>query len=255
MPKNALQFLVGTACFYYIFNTVDVFRVLLGMVALCVTYASVYPFNDIMDLKEDIKNRKHRLKPIARGDMTVEEAASLSFILLAIGLTVSALVSTVFTVLLLLLLIINFMHSSNFIKLRNSSLRSPNMIVMQFVKFATGWFALTSSPVGFPVVLVLCISLIYTYGYLLYKVDIRNRKAIEENGLKFWLIVAVSLVSYLISFILYDFDIPLIITAVAAVPILFIVTKPKKLEKRIDVGITLPPLLFLVFIVACLLRL
>jgi 4-hydroxybenzoate polyprenyltransferase len=255
MPKNALQFLVGAACFYYIFNTIDVFRTLLGMVALCITYASVYPFNDIMDLKEDIKHKKHRLKPIVRGDMTVEEAASLSFILLAVGLTISAVVSTVFTVLLLLLLIINFMHSSNFIKLRNSPLRSPNMILMQFVKFSTGWFALTSSPAGFPFLIIFCLSLVYTYGYLLYKVDIRNRKAIEENGLKFWLIVAVSLATYIVAFLLYDFDVPMIITAAAAFPMLLIITKPRKLEKRIDAGLTLPPLLLLIFVVACLLRL
>ncbi len=255
MPKNALQFLVGAACFYYIHDTINVFNTLVGLVALCVTYAAVYPFNDIMDLEEDIKHKKHRLKPITRGDMTVKEAASLSFILLAVGLTISTIISTTFTALLLVLLMVNFAHSSNFVRLRNSSLRSPNMILMQFVKFSTGWFALTSSPANFPFLIIFCFSVIYTYGYMLYKVDIRNRTAIETNGFKFWAIVAVSLASYLVSFLVYDFKIPMAVTAVCAVPVIWIVTRPEKIKMRIDRGITIPPLLLLIFVVACLLRL
>jgi len=255
LPKNALQFLVGAACFYSVYGTIDVLRSLLGLTALCIAYASIYPFNDIMDREEDVKNGKQRLKPIARGDMTVEEAVSLSFILLAAGLALSALVSTTFMMLILVLLVLNFLHSSTFTRLRNRPIRHPNMVLMQFVKFSTGWFALTCSAAGFPLLLILCVSLIYAYGYMLYKVDIRNAKAVEANGIGLWLVIILSILTYLASFLLYDFKVPMLITTVMVIPAQLLITKPKDNNSRVNRGLAIPPLLFMVFIVACFLGL
>jgi hypothetical protein len=90
-----------------------------------------------------------------------------------------------------------------------------NMTAIEFLKYSSGWFALTSNLSLFPFWLVMCFALIYSGVYLVYKFRFRG-KIIKENRRIIMIIGAASAFSYLASIVLYGFAVPMVVLLAAA---------------------------------------
>ena len=212
LPKNIIQFLLGIVLFWMVFGTLSIATTILAMVGFVLTYSSIYMFNDIIDAKEDKKDpEKKKWKLIASGDLSVEGAMSTYVLLIVSGMLVSLLVSQLFAIMMLVLLFLNFLHSSTYIHLKKSMYKtSANLTLIEFIKYSSGWFALTTNLVLFPFWLVLMLSVAYTISYIVYKFRFTGDK-IRSNKLLFVPLGLVCTASYILAFIVYDFSLALII--------------------------------------------
>lgn len=220
MPKNMIQFASGVVLFWLIIGTLDISAAILAMVAFVVTYSSVYMYNDILDYKVDKKDEeKLKWKLIASGDLSVKKAKYLTIFFVVVGLSISLFVNRWFLLMMITLLFLNFLHSSPKTRFRKSVMKtSINMTVIEFLKYSTGWFALTSNISQFPFWLVLSISFIYTTGYMLYKFRFKGSEIRSKKTL-FWIFGAISGFSYGISIFLYGFPLSLLILITIAASI------------------------------------
>lgn len=217
MPKNAIQFSLGVVFYYLIFGIPDALLVFLAFAGFMLTYSSVYVFNDLMDIEEDKKHpQKLKWKFIANGTVGKESAVSVLFLLMFSGLGLSLLVGKWFAAIMVMLLVLNFLHSSNFTRFKKSKWKTAfNMTAIEFLKYSCGWFALTSNLASFPFWMVLCLAVSYNAGYIIYKFDFRGRM-IRQNRLLFGSMGAVGVGSYAISVLVYDFPLALFMMFVMA---------------------------------------
>ncbi|MFB6215671.1 MAG: hypothetical protein ABEJ72_01685 [Candidatus Aenigmatarchaeota archaeon] len=121
------------------------------------------------------------------------------------------------------------------------------MIFLQFLKFSLGWFLLTSNISRFPFFLLLTFSITYSTIYLYYKnkigVDMRTKRKLTVGFLS-----GVAIISYIISFFIYSFPLPLIV--IFAVGVLTVL-----IHKNTWIDIQLPRIggatisLFFIFVV------
>ena len=218
LPKNTIQFLFGVLLFWLIIGTFEIFVAVLGLVAFAVAYSSVYMYNDIVDHRIDKKDKeKLKWKLIASGDLSVKKAKYLSVALGVTGLSLSFLVNKWFFLIITALLFLNFLHTSPRTRFKSSVTKtSINMTVIEFLKYSTGWFALTSNISFFPILLVFSVSLIYTTGYMLYKFRFKGN-TIRSKKKVFWIFGTLSSVSYVVSIFLYGFPLSMIILITIAV--------------------------------------
>jgi 4-hydroxybenzoate polyprenyltransferase len=218
LPKNTIQFMFGVLLFWLIIGTFQIFVALLGLIAFTVAYSSVYMYNDIVDQKIDKKDReKLKWKLIASGDLSVKKAKYLSVALAFTGLSLSFLVNKWFFLVITALLLLNFLHTSPRTRFKRSVTKtSINMTIIEFLKYSTGWFALTSNISFFPLLLVFSVSLIYTTGYMLYKFRFKGN-TIRSKKKVFWIFGILSSVSYVVSIFLYVFPFSLIFLITIAV--------------------------------------
>jgi len=204
--KNSIQYLITTVLYFIIFGTVSL-NFLLGLIGFLIAYQSVYYFNDLMDYREDKKSEfKKKTKLLARGSIRREIVESYSFLFAIIGLTISFMVNNLFGLLVVICLLLNFLHSSSFIRLKKSNLLLPNLFLIESIKYSLGWFALTSSIAQFPFYLIIFLSLIYLIGYIYWKQNITNFFKSTKTKVLFGL----CFVFYLISFFSYPFKLALL---------------------------------------------
>ena len=155
LPKNVVQYLLGFGLYLLVYCSFDPIKFVLGLAAFIISYSAIYPYNDLMDYKEDRKNvfKKH-YKAIARGDMTQEKAITLAYGLPIIGLLIASFVSRWYMILLIFLLFQNFLHSSpqttKTFKKKNRYM-FINMYLMQAIKFSLGWFTFTTDLTRLPI--------------------------------------------------------------------------------------------------------
>lgn len=207
LTKNLLQYLVGGILYFVLFNNFS-WGFILGLVGFLIAYHSVYQFNDLMDYKEDKKNKfKLKTKSLVRGEISREDVESYSFLFVVIGLCICFFVNRLFGLLVTIILFLNFLHSSSFIKLKKSKLLIPNLFVIEFIKYSLGWFALTSSLLDFPFFLILSFSLVYVIGYIYWKQNIRHFFRSKKT---LWL-ASLASVFYIISLLIYPFKLALLI--------------------------------------------
>ncbi len=63
--KNSLQYSIGSILYFLTFNTFHITKFLLGLIGFVIAYQSVYQYNDLMDYKEDKKDRFRKMfKPL-----------------------------------------------------------------------------------------------------------------------------------------------------------------------------------------------
>lgn len=208
--KSLLQFLIGVSLAYLILGTFEIVEIILGGAAFFLIYSAIYPFNDLMDLEEDKKKNKD-YKALVRGDIEKKESISILFLFLTLGIFFLSFLNRWFIIIISVTLLSNFLHSSIFTRLKEKFyLMIINMTILQFLKFSLGWFLLTTNISSFPLFLLLMFSGVYTLSYLLYKGnfrrDIKFKKKLFMGSLG-----AMVLFFYILSFLFYKFQIPLII--------------------------------------------
>ena len=214
--KNALQYIGGSALYFFIFNEFSVLKFFLGLIGFLIAYHSVYRFNDIMDYKEDRKdNMRKQYKPLVTGKIKINNVVSQMFLFLIIGLPLCFFVSNLFGFLVLVTLFLNFLHSSNLIRLKKSRyLLIPNLFFIESIKYSLGWFSLTFSLERFPYFFMFFLSSSYVVAYFYYKQNVSN----FFGNLKIKILSIISIVFYIVSLFIYPFKIAIILPF----PLLFI---------------------------------
>lgn len=229
--KNLFQFLIGVVLFYLVFDTLNLITTIVGAVAFLSIYSAVYPFNDLMDLEKDKKDGK-KFKALVRGDIEKRDSISILFILLTVGIFFLSFLNKYFIIFVFLMLLTNFLHSSNLTRWKeNLYTLSGNMLILQFLKFSSGWFLLTSNISHFPFFLILTFTGGYTIIYLFYK----NKASWGMNAkerITVGILGSVSLLSYILSFFLYHFQIPLILLLVMGIS-LYMVERKVEIESHL----------------------
>ncbi len=214
IPKNMLQYLLGFALYILVYHSFNPVKLAIGLVSFLVTYSAIYPYNDLMDYKEDRKDKfKKAYKALARGDMSHEEAITLVFGLPIIGMILASFVSSWYMVLLAVLLLLNFLYSAPQIRLKKRMKYAiPSMLLMQLIKFSLGWFTFTTNVTRMPGWVIITFSFGYIFGYVLYKKSLLNmKKSFLENKKILVPISIITLFSFFVSLIIYPYKIPLLL--------------------------------------------
>ena len=120
-------------------NTELLVNALVAFVAFSLSASAVYILNDYKDIKEDRKHPKKKFRPLASGLISKNIALSLMIILLIIGLTLMATISTKALVILSIYVILNIAYS---LKLKRIALLDVTIIAIGFVlRLFVGSFA------------------------------------------------------------------------------------------------------------------
>ena len=209
-PKNIVQFLVGTILFTMLFGWIDIIITLVGLVGFILSYSSVYILNDLRDLEEDRRDQmKIKWKMIANGSLSVRNAVVLYFVFLISGLSVSFLVSPWFFLIMFSLLALNAVYSVFKLK-RWMPAAAVFLILMQFLKFSSGWFVLTTSLNIFPFWLIMMLSLAYTSIFVGYKKKFK-REFLKEQKYLFVVLALLLIFCYGMSIISYSFPLSMVL--------------------------------------------
>ncbi len=228
LVRNSLLYLTGFSLYLLTYGYFNLIKTIIGLLSFIITYNSIYYYNDLMDYESDKKNKfKRKYKALTRGDITINDAITIMFSSIIVGLMLSVFVNQWFTILLLFLLLQNFLHSSPIttrLFKHNRKVMIVNMFLMQFIKISLGWFALTSNTTLMPSWIIATISLAYVWSYFFYKKGIHQIKKTFKQYKKTALFLSITTIaSYFISLIIYPFKIPLI-----ALPIILILLVLKR---------------------------
>jgi len=232
LPKNIIQFFLGFVLYWLTFGPFDVITLGVALSGFLLAYSSVYFFNDIADYREDnLDAEKNEWKLVASGVLSKKAAMAIGIAFMVAGLLTSALVSGWFLNIMAVLIFLNVLHSSPYIKLKKRVIPTTiNMTLIEFLKYSSGWFAFTGDLSRFPFWIIMTFSIVYMSIYLVYKFRFKGR-AIKNNK---WLLASVALFSafsYILSIVLYSFALPLIILlAVSVILIVFSMNMGKKLK-------------------------
>jgi len=201
-----------------IFGIIDPYKLVLAAVGLGLSYSSVYMFNDIMDRDEDAMDpQKRGWKLVANGSLKLEGAVSIYTLLLMAGLIVSFFVNYVFGMMMAALVFLNFLHSAPGIRLKKRKLPTVlNITLIEFIKYSSGWFALTANVAKFPLWLVLMFAVIYSAGYIAYKFRFCGR-TIKDSKPMFVVFGIIVVALFVVSLFSYGFPLALVILLVLSV--------------------------------------
>ncbi len=107
------NFIVFTAIIFSgkLFDLALFFQALIAFFIYCLLSSTSYLLNDIIDYPYDIKHPVKRNRPIASGQISIQHATFLVFILTIISLLISLFVSVPFFFLALLFILLHFFYS------------------------------------------------------------------------------------------------------------------------------------------------
>jgi hypothetical protein len=248
--KNAFQYSIGSVLYFLIFNSFDMYSYILGMIGFLIAYQSVYHHNNLIDYKEDVKDRiRSKIRPLASGETTREYSESLAFILPVIGLTICFFVSPYFGLLTAITLVLNFFHSSAFVKLKRTRLVLPNFFALEFLKFSIGWFALSASISSLPYLFITFLALVYTIGYMFWKQNFKD----FMGSLRFKVIFMAIFAFYFLSLFAYPFKIAMIIPMAALLVTSFCLFKVNNDMRKVIFGVAMNYIFGASFIISALL--
>jgi hypothetical protein len=219
-PRNILQYTLGALLFYLTNNHFSLPLFFLGLAAFLFSYAFVYTLNDLLDYKHDVKNplkRKWKLyikAPLVSGYVSKEKWLCFSVGVFLIGLILASFVNHFFLVLILILIGLNILHSAPKLEVRKRTwVLVPNMILMQLLKWSTGWFAQGVEISSLPIFFLLTISSVYAWSY---KIGVLHggllhlgRRAILNEKSFFIGISTLTLGFFTLSLFLYELTLPL----------------------------------------------
>lgn len=220
LPKNIVQLLLGAVLYAFIFGVINPVQLVLAVIGLSLSYSSVYMFNDIMDREEDAADpQKRGWKHVANGSLRLEGAVSIYALLLMSGLLVSFFVNYVFGAMMVALLFLNFLHSAPGIRLKKRKFPTiANITLIEFIKYSSGWFALTANVTKFPLWLVLMFAVIYSAGYMAYKFKFCGR-TIKDSKPLFVAFGVVVVALFLASLFSYGFPLALVMLLALSVAV------------------------------------
>ncbi len=221
LPKNIIQFFLGFVLYWLVFGAFDPAVLAVALSGFLLSYSSIYFFNDIVDLKEDRKDRdKKEWKLVAGGVLSKKAALAMCLAFMVSGLMLSALVNGWFLNIMATLLFLNFLHSSPYTKIKKRVVPTTiNMTVIEFLKYSCGWFAFTGNLSMFPFWIIMTFSLVYMGIYMVYKFRFRG-SVIKSRK---WLLGSIGLltaVSYGLSMMLYTFALALVILLAASIALI-----------------------------------
>ncbi|MBN2331459.1 MAG: UbiA family prenyltransferase [Candidatus Aenigmarchaeota archaeon] len=250
LPKNVVQFSLGVVIFWLVFGSVDFWAASIALASFLLAYSSVYFFNDITDSEEDRSDSDKRgWKLVANGRLSKRAAGIVGLAFLASGFLLSGFTNGWFILLLGLLIFLNILHSSPYIRLKK---RMPaaavNLTAIEFLKYSSGWFALTSNLAAFPIWLILTFSLIYSAIYLVYKFRFRGNKIISNKSVIIPLGAATAF-CYIVSIVLYGYALPMILLLVMSLALArFSVGKRLKFMNWLLVEFAVLPMIVIAFL-------
>lgn len=244
--RNIFQYSIGASLFFFLTNHFFFMKFFLGMFGLAIAYHSVYLFNDLMDYEQDKRDSlKSEFKPLVLGKVKYETVVSSTLFYLIIGLSLSFLVKASYGILVSSLLLLNFLYSSKLTRLKETKLAVMSIILMQFLKFSSGWVALAPDLHNYPIVFIILMALAYTLFFLYYKQNITNFKDRK--------IVTLSIVSfllYLTSILIYPFKLSLLL--MIPFSLFALIYKNYDTFGRFKLGIRLTPFIYVYFIISIL---
>lgn len=250
LPKNAVQFLLGIVLFWLVFGSFSYVTATVALAAFILAYSSVYFFNDISDCDEDrCDSEKKEWKLVANGKISKRTAGICGLVLLSAGILLAFAINGWFVSLVVALIALNFLHSSHYTRLKRSMpATAANLTGIEFLKYSSGWFALTSDLTRFPFWLVLTFSLVYTIIYLAYKSRFKGKNILTNK----YVIVPLGLISafsYLVSIFLYHFALPMILLlAVSLALAKFSIGKRIRFMSWLWVEFTVLPMIVIAFV-------
>ncbi|NIO44513.1 MAG: hypothetical protein GTN36_03090 [Candidatus Aenigmarchaeota archaeon] len=247
--KNSLQYSIGSILYFLTFNTFHITKFLLGLIGFVIAYQSVYQYNDLMDYKEDKKDRFRKMfKPLVKGKFRREQVETFVYIYSIIGLSICFFVNVYFGLLVFLTLFLNFLHSSPFIRLKKTKFLLPNIFLLEFLKFSLGWFIFSISLSSFPYVFIAFLSLVYLAGYIYWKQNINN----FFKSRKIITLTIISTILYVTSIFVYPFKLVLIIPLPMVLSYVFF-RKVMNPLKKYKIGISLIYFMTICFVISILL--
>jgi 4-hydroxybenzoate polyprenyltransferase len=223
IPKNAFQFAIGAVLYLFIFGIINIAALLIGCAGFLAAYSSVYLLNDLNDVEEDKKDKeKIRWKLVANGQLSVRTAKILMYAFAATGFLLSFIVSKWFFLLVLGTVLLNVLHSWKHTRLKRSKWKtSVNMTGIEFLKYSSGWFALSSNISKFPFWLILTFSTAYVIFYFAYKLKL-NETVMKNNLSVFVPLLFTLAFSFFASIFLYSFPLSVIIITISMSSIFFL---------------------------------
>ncbi len=232
--KNSFQFLIGASMLIALGQPVDYVKLLISLIGFLLAYQSVYRLNDILDFSEDSKSEiKRTLKPFARGEVSLEPQVSKMFLYMLSGLSISFFVDGLFGLLVAMMLLLNFFHSYKPIKIKKTPIGLANMLLIEFLKFSCGWFAIGGSFQNFPLLIPLFMSAAYSTGYYNYKNELRENFLFKKRSI---ILMLLSFAFYLASIFLYkDFRISLLLISPVFL-LVYLIKMNKNFLKTLETG-------------------
>jgi 4-hydroxybenzoate polyprenyltransferase len=103
---------------------------IVAFVAFCGVSSSVYVFNDIIDIESDRVHKKKRYRPIAAGDVTIQQAKTLFGLLLFITALLCLKLNILFSITIVLYFVNNLIYS---FKVKNVVLLDVFSISLGFI--------------------------------------------------------------------------------------------------------------------------
>ncbi|MFW9811094.1 MAG: UbiA family prenyltransferase [Candidatus Thorarchaeota archaeon] len=198
IPKNTGLYSIGVMLLLLFHFSFELLQILLGLLVFLISYSSVYVFNDIFDVEEDMRDeRKVKRKPIALGVVSKKNAAAIAVFLLSLGLLLSILLNLLFFCVLLSLIFINLIYSISSPSIRKQSLEDvrPSRLkhsnlgltliaLMQLLKIFLPW-TLIIQVMEFPVLFAVGFSIIYIILFKGYKEYLTIGQSVMQAPLLF----------------------------------------------------------------------
>lgn len=104
-------------------------RVLLGFIAFCLLASATYVVNDLLDVQKDKLHPFKRMRPIASGAISINQAILLFLFLIFVSLTISWQLSAVFFLLTIIYLLLQLSYSLFF----------KSIVIFDILFIATGY--------------------------------------------------------------------------------------------------------------------
>lgn len=262
--RNIVQFLIGLTFYVAEYQRINPFNLMVGLASFSLSYLSVYLFNDLMDYEEDAKRvdelkEMGRYKALVYEHLTKKDATSLMYLLVVIGLTLSSFVNFVFSTLVMVALLMNFLYSSNWFQFRKDSWKlSGVMLVCQMIKYSSGWFTQTSTTGAFPFWPMMMLSLVYVFSLIIYKeggtnMDVEHVAKASKRKKKILLLVGFgTLASLILTIVLHPIKIALLLTLIVG-GLSILISKKLGISKKVEMQNVFVGLVGAVFVLSILL--
>jgi len=131
-------------------------------------------------------------------------------------LAMALFVNNYFFIIMLLLLVLNYIHSNPKTHFKGSLKKTAlDMSVIEFFKYSCGWFALTSNISYFPFWVVVVLSITYNLSYIIYKAE-KKKDLLTDNKRFFVLMGVTAIISYVLAF--FNYNIPLVMILMLIIP-------------------------------------
>lgn len=165
-----LVFSLGTVLFWKTNNIFNLTNYLTSLIAVTITYSSIYMFNDLMDLEYDKKHyaewKKNR--PLASGEVQIKTAKKLILFSAITGILTSSLINTHLLITIILIITLNYLYS--YFKLKKKPVIGISVLIAtQILKILSGWLSQSTNINNSPILFLLTFAFVYGAVSIIYK--------------------------------------------------------------------------------------